>query len=597
MIERISDVKAAIRCGDDAAFWLIQLRLGCWQTVTQAIGSASWTLTSSYIVGRDSAATATVTHASGTLRVTNSASTALFKAGEAGSGTFNLTAGEVVTDTLLVTNGSKSVFNFPGGILRSRNTILNNGSRLTVGTNITAGTFELLGGTHSFANGLTIQANSLLTGTGNISANISINLNGSVSPGPTEGGIGSLNFNGALNFASTTTNLFDINKSAGTNDAITCSSSISLNGTLIVTNLSGTLTSGDRFKLLTGSFASIGFTKLLLPPLAPGLSWKNDTHKDGSLQVVSTPARDFGEDVSHFQGASGVSQASWDQMFAEGKRFVFIKATEGLTGPHDAAMATNVERALAAGLLAGVYHFAHPENRPTTNGAILEASNMVVYAGSAIGPGRLRPVLDIEGSAATLSTTALTDWVIAFSDEIIAQRGPGAAPIIYTLQSFANSELDSRLANYDLWIRAVSGGSDPQADDPPPQGFSTSALGVFNNWSFWQYSDTGSSGGISPLDLDVCHSEYKPLSSYLIPAPPPTPIQLGTLTLAGGGAFQFSFTNTPGAIFTVLATTNAALPASNWDVLGAVTEGPPGQFQFTDLQTNNPQRFYRVRSP
>ena len=562
--------------------------------VTQAIGAASWTLTNSYIVGQDSAATAAVTHASGSLRVTNSAGTAKFKAGEMGRGTFNLSGGEVIADNLLVTNGSKSVFNFTGGTLRSRNTTVNNGSRLTVGTNTTAGTFELLGGTHTFANGLTIQSNSLLAGTGDILANVTVN--GSISPGGAQGGIGQLNFNsGALNFSSTTTNLFEINKAAGTNDTVTCVSIITLNGTLIVTNLGGTLTSGDRFQLFSGSFNFFGFQKLILPPLSAGLSWKNDTHKDGSIQVIETPARDFGEDVSHFQG--DISQSIWNQMFAEGKRFAFIKATEGLTGPNDLTMSNNVARAAAAGLLAGVYHLAHPENRPTTNGAISEATNFLSWAGSAIGPGRLRPVLDLEFGSG-LTTTELTDWVIAFSNEIINNRGPAAAPIIYTIQSFAQNELDSRLANYDLWLAAYSGGSDPQADDPPPFGLSTNALGVFNNWSFWQYSDTGSSGGISPLDLDVCHSEYKPLSSYLIPGPPPAPIQLSIVGVTGSGAFQLSFTNTPGSFFAVLATTNPSLPSSNWIVVGPAIETSPGQFQFTDPQaTNNPQRFYRVRSP
>jgi alpha-tubulin suppressor-like RCC1 family protein len=64
------------------------------------------------------------------------------------------------------------------------------------------------------------------------------------------------------------------------------------------------------------------------------------------------------------------------------------------------------------------------------------------------------------------------------------------------------------------------------------------------------------------------------------------------------GAFGFVFTNTPGAVFTVLATTNAALPLTSWTVLGGATELSPGQFQFTDPQaTNSPRRFYRVRSP
>jgi hypothetical protein len=65
-----------------------------------------------------------------------------------------------------------------------------------------------------------------------------------------------------------------------------------------------------------------------------------------------------------------------------------------------------------------------------------------------------------------------------------------------------------------------------------------------------------------------------------------------------GGACQFCFQNAPGASFTVLAATNAALPLSDWIVLDSVTELSPGQFRFTDSQaTNFPQRFYCVRSP
>ena len=64
------------------------------------------------------------------------------------------------------------------------------------------------------------------------------------------------------------------------------------------------------------------------------------------------------------------------------------------------------------------------------------------------------------------------------------------------------------------------------------------------------------------------------------------------------GTFQFDFTNSVGALFGVLATTNVALPLTNWTVLGGVTELSPGRFQFTDLQaTNGGQRFYQVSSP
>jgi lysozyme len=314
-----------------------------------------------------------------------------------------------------------------------------------------------------------------------------------------------------------------------------------------------------------------------------------------TVSVYGSTPREFGVDVSHFQGASGISQASWNQMFVDGKRFGFIKATEGLTGPDDAAMANNVARATAAGLLVGVYHFPHAENRPTTNGAVQEADHFLAYAGNAIGPGRLRPVLDLEGNSLSLTRTALTDWVVAFHNRVVEQRGAGAAPIVYTSRSSATSELDSRVANFDLWL-AYPTNVDAAISAPPPTASYPDPTGEFNNWSFWQYSWTGDSGGITPLDLDVCHSEYKPLASFIIPAPS-ADFVIRSLSLGGDG-LHFTFTNTAGTHFTVLATTNLSLPLSNWNPLGAAIEGPSGSFQFTDPDVaSNPRRFYRVRSP
>jgi hypothetical protein len=77
-----------------------------------------------------------------------------------------------------------------------------------------------------------------------------------------------------------------------------------------------------------------------------------------------------------------------------------------------------------------------------------------------------------------------------------------------------------------------------------------------------------------------------------------TAFNLINSTKLPGNAFQFAFTNALNESFSVLSTTNLSLPLSNWTVLSGVTEFPPGQYKFTDLQaTNNPQRFYRIRSP
>jgi len=82
-----------------------------------------------------------------------------------------------------------------------------------------------------------------------------------------------------------------------------------------------------------------------------------------------------------------------------------------------------------------------------------------------------------------------------------------------------------------------------------------------------------------------------------ISAPAPTAPFLAGPRLTNG-VFQFIFTNSPGALFTGLMTTNVSLSLSNWTVLGGVVETSPGHFQFTDPEAaNNPQRFYRILAP
>ncbi|HEV2437478.1 MAG TPA: NF038122 family metalloprotease [Verrucomicrobiae bacterium] len=71
-----------------------------------------------------------------------------------------------------------------------------------------------------------------------------------------------------------------------------------------------------------------------------------------------------------------------------------------------------------------------------------------------------------------------------------------------------------------------------------------------------------------------------------------------TGTRLANGHFQISFTNAPGLGFAVLTSTNMALSVTNWTVLGAPIESPPGQYQFTDSSaTSNQKRFYQVKLP
>jgi hypothetical protein len=80
-------------------------------------------------------------------------------------------------------------------------------------------------------------------------------------------------------------------------------------------------------------------------------------------------------------------------------------------------------------------------------------------------------------------------------------------------------------------------------------------------------------------------------------------VDIGAVELQGAGAtnapvLKLTFTSSPGADFTVLASTNVALPSSLWTPLGLALQSTPGEYQFTDPgATDYPQRFYQVVSP
>ena len=99
---------------------------------------------------------------------------------------------------------------------------------------------------------------------------------------------------------------------------------------------------------------------------------------------------------------------------------------------------------------------------------------------------------------------------------------------------------------------------------------------------------TGQSGTLSSADLTAVGILGYQLN---FKAPRATGIKLGN------GNFEINFTNVTGMGFVIQASTNLS-SASNWTDLGAPTESPAGQYQFTDTQaTTNPVRFYRVKLP
>jgi hypothetical protein len=83
-----------------------------------------------------------------------------------------------------------------------------------------------------------------------------------------------------------------------------------------------------------------------------------------------------------------------------------------------------------------------------------------------------------------------------------------------------------------------------------------------------------------------------------ITASVPAMTTLTSVQTSTNGSVQFAFTNNPGAVLGVLASTNLSLPLSNWTKLSGVIETSPGQFQFNDPQVaTRAQNFYRLFAP
>jgi subtilisin family serine protease len=221
-----------------------------------------------------------VVHQAGGLWVQNGP--AIIGPTASGQGRFHLEGGTLIVSHLLVTNGARSVFTFDGGTLRSAATTVNNGAVFCVGNGLAAAACELNGGTHSFANGVSVAARATLAGAATVVGSV-IN-DGTVAPGLA---LGRLNVTGSVSNSPAARTVLEVNNAAGTNDSLFVTGSLHYGGTLGITNVSGTpYTNGQVLKLFnagggyTGGFAAIEFPGVAVYDAANLLV-------DGTITVIS----------------------------------------------------------------------------------------------------------------------------------------------------------------------------------------------------------------------------------------------------------------------------------------------------------------------
>lgn len=239
-------------------------------------------------------------------------------------------------------------------------------------------------------------------------------------------------------------------------------------------------------------------------------AWRYDDHLGWLLeprQVSETPISDrlalapvapratneLGIDTASWQG-----QPNWTQVANTGRRFVYIKSSEG-TDFVSPTLDGQYQGARAAGLTVGLYHFADPSQSPEAN-ADFFATHVNHY--QAI-PGHLPPCLDLE-----TGTGDLSNWASRFISRLRAQTGC-VRVMIYSSASFFRNQIreDWADANVALWIASW------QVTPGQPSYMSPRV-------AIHQYADDGVVSGINgKVDLDIA---VWPLST-IVPGSTPTP--------------------------------------------------------------------------
>jgi autotransporter-associated beta strand protein len=293
-------------------------------------------------------------------------------------------------------------------------------------------------------------------------------------------------------------------------------------------------------------------------------------------------SRSLGIDVSAWQG--NISTANWATLkratnvqvggiLGDGRDFVMIRSTRGgSTGEDhrqggyasgnntfydfsqrydDPYYVQNINRATAAGLFAGTYHFTRPDviastlnsDGVTTAGAnntgTDEADHMLQMASPWMRPGFLPPVLDLEAGDGIRTDNEMAQFCVDFSDRIFAVMG--VRPAIYINGNYAANILQTAtspsptlvVAAYPtLWSARWPNQADPNSIDVQngdPKDSYTPIYGPWDDppnpthpWKLWQYASTAHvnaiGGGASNCDVDVAHGGIEYLKDLLIPA-------------------------------------------------------------------------------
>ena len=210
-----------------------------------------------------------------------------------------------------------------------------------------------------------------------------------------------------------------------------------------------------------------------------------------AVTVTQTP----GMDVSSFQG-----NVNWSAARANGARFAYVKATEGVTyrNPYFGQQYTG---SYNAGIIRGSYHFALPDR---SSGAT-QADYFVDHGGGWSRDGKTLPgALDIEYNpygqvCYGKSWSSMVSWIHAFANRYKYRTGRDV--VIYTTTNWWSmcTGNNSGFSANPLWIANYNGTAYPL-----PHGWSF--------YTIWQNADHG----IFPGDHDRFNGDITRVRAFAL---------------------------------------------------------------------------------
>ena len=256
--------------------------------------------------------------------------------------------------------------------------------------------------------------------------------------------------------------------------------------------------------------------KLWVAPMLLGV-WSGcgplvDVTMEANTQQCATTTLE-GVDVYNGYGA-----IDWVKVANSGRRFAFIKATQGNYNKQG-TFAANWTNSRAANVVRSAYHFFDPTIDGVTQANWFLAE---VQGAGGFDANDLPPMLDIEcpisasqatstasggsceyaGNSGWVATATMQTRIFDWLDTV--ERATGRRPIIYSYPSWFPDLMftDARLANYPLFIATYA----TCASVPPPW---TTAV-------FWQYSASGTVPGITPKsDVDRFFGGEPELAAFI----------------------------------------------------------------------------------